>query len=222
MAMTQEKYIAHLEETIKSLKDQISNLTEMVILLNKKQFGHSSEKTPKTEVLDEQLYIDSFNEIEVLANPDVPEPPLVEMIAPRRKLSKAQREQLITTLPVTEVECILEGEEKLCPWCKTEMQPIGKEQVRQELQFIPAQLKITNYVRYTYACPNCKKDGEAVIIKAPTPKPVLKHSLASPSSVGNIIYQKYVNAVPLYRQERDWPNYGIKLSRGLFVVVKIG
>lgn len=55
MTMTQEEYIAHLEKTIKSLEDQISNLNEMVILLNKKQFGHSSEKTPKTETLDNQL-----------------------------------------------------------------------------------------------------------------------------------------------------------------------
>lgn len=214
MTMTQEEYIAHLEKTIKSLENQVSNLTEMVILLNKKQFGHSSEKTPKTEILDNQLYIeDAFNEVEALANEKVAEPPLVDMIAPRKKYSKAKREQLIKTMPVTEVECILEGEDKLCPWCQTEMQPIGKEQVRQELQFIPAQIKITSYVRYTYACPSCKKDGEPVIIKAPTPQPVLKHSLASPSSVAHVMYQKYVNAIPLYRQEKDWPNYGMKLSR---------
>lgn len=78
------------------------------------------------------------------------------------------------------------------------MVPIGKEQVRQELQFIPAQLKITNYVRYAYECPACKKDGETVIEKAPTPPPVLKHSLASPSTVAHVMYQKYVNALPRY------------------------
>lgn len=65
----------------------------MVILLNKKQFGHLSEKTPKTEILDNQLCIESaFNEVEVLANPKVVEPPLVDMIAPRKCLSKAKRE----------------------------------------------------------------------------------------------------------------------------------
>ena len=70
MTMTQEEYIAHLEKTIKSLENQVSNLTEMVILLNKKQFGHSSEKTPKTEILDNQLYIEAaFNEVEVLVLP---------------------------------------------------------------------------------------------------------------------------------------------------------
>lgn len=49
--------------------------------------------------------------------------------------------------------------------------------------------------------------------KAPIPQPVLKYSLASPSSVAHVMYQKYVNAIPLYRQEKDWPNYGMKVHR---------
>ena len=41
----------------------------------------------------------------------------------------------------------------------------------------------------------------------------MNHSLASSSSVANVIYQKYVNGVPLYRQEKDWERMGIVLSR---------
>lgn len=41
----------------------------------------------------------------------------------------------------------------------------------------------------------------------------MNHSLASPSSVANVMYQKYVNSVPLYRQEKDWKQLGISLSR---------
>ncbi len=41
----------------------------------------------------------------------------------------------------------------------------------------------------------------------------MNHSLASPSSVANVMYQKYVNSVPLYRQEKDWEQMGIALSR---------
>jgi len=41
----------------------------------------------------------------------------------------------------------------------------------------------------------------------------MNHSLASPSSVANVMYQKYVNSVPLYRQEKDWAQLGISLSR---------
>ena len=41
----------------------------------------------------------------------------------------------------------------------------------------------------------------------------MNHSLASPSSVANVMYQKYVNSVPLYRQEQSWEQIGISLSR---------
>jgi len=41
----------------------------------------------------------------------------------------------------------------------------------------------------------------------------MNHSLSSPSSVANVMYQKYVNSVPLYRQEKDWEHLGLVLSR---------
>lgn len=63
-------------------------------------------------------------------------------------------------------------------------------------------------------CKECEKEtGDANIVKAPVPAPVMKRSLASPSSVAHVMYQKYVNAMPLYRQEKDWANQGVTLSR---------
>lgn len=41
----------------------------------------------------------------------------------------------------------------------------------------------------------------------------MNHFLASPSSVTNVMYQKYVNSISLYRQEKDWEQLGISLSR---------
>ncbi len=41
----------------------------------------------------------------------------------------------------------------------------------------------------------------------------MKHSLASESSVAWTMYQKYANGLPLYRQEKDWKQYGIELNR---------
>lgn len=45
------------------------------------------------------------------------------------------------------------------------------------------------------------------------PYPVVQHSMASPSTVAHIMYQKFVNALPLYRQEKEWESLGVKLSR---------
>lgn len=41
----------------------------------------------------------------------------------------------------------------------------------------------------------------------------MKHSLASASTVAHVMYQKYVNALPLYRQEKEWEDLGVELSR---------
>ena len=45
------------------------------------------------------------------------------------------------------------------------------------------------------------------------PKPVLPHSIASPSLVAGILYQKYDMGIPLARQERDWYRIGLGLYR---------
>lgn len=68
-------------------------------------------------------------------------------------------------------------------------------------------------MRQSCECPNCKRKGKPFIKNAYAPHSVLNHSLASPSSVARVMYQKYVNSIPLYRQEKDWEQIGIGLSR---------
>ena len=153
-----------------------------------------------------------FNEAEEEANEEEPDPTRTTVRNYTRRL-KGQKEKLLKDIPVEIVEYKLSDEGLRCPWCNALMRPIGKETVRKELEFIPAKVRIKQYVRYSYECPECLKDGTPTIEKADVPAPVLKRSIASPSSVAYVIYQKYVNAVPLYRQEKDWQQYGIQLSR---------
>ena len=56
-----------------------------------------------------------------------------------------------------------------------------------------------------------QKDDE--IIKAPHPETLLRGSLVSPSLEAAIMNAKYVNAVPLYRQEQEFARYGLNISR---------
>ena len=61
--------------------------------------------------------------------------------------------------------------------------------------------------------PACHKKGRSVIVRASVPKPLLNHSLVAASVVAEIMYQKYVNAMPLYRQEAAWKQLGVTFSR---------
>lgn len=204
-----DAYIEHLENTIKDLQSQVNNLTEMVMLLRKEKFGPSSEKTPKQ--VDGQLSL--FNEVEVEADASVPEPVSKEVKGYVRKNPKTKREELIKDLPVREILCETAKEDQYCDHCNSPLRPIGKEVVREELEYIPAKLQIVRYVRMSYECPRCKHTEYPFIKKAQTPTSLMNHSLASPSSVANVMYQKYVNSVPLYRQEKEWERMGLSLSR---------
>ena len=94
---------------------------------------------------------------------------------------------------------------------------IGEEYARRELIFIPARCEINEYYTETYGCPNCKQgkgDTEgAVFAKCQAPKALISKSPASESSVAWTMYQKFANSMPLYRQEKDWKQYGAAISR---------
>ena len=66
-----DAYIEQLENTIKKLQQQVENLTEMILILQKGKFGSSSEKTPKNYI---QGQLSLFNEAEVYSVSPEPEP----------------------------------------------------------------------------------------------------------------------------------------------------
>lgn len=206
---TKDAYIGHLGNTIKDLQGQASNLTEMVMILRREKFGSSSEETPKQ--IKGQLSL--FNGAELEASDPVPEPIKKDVRGYARVNAGAKREELIKNLPVREIPCESAPEDQTCPGRHPSLRPLGKETVREELGYIPAKLQIARYVRMSYECPKCRHTDHPYIQKALTPTSLLNHSLASPSSVANVVCQKYVDSVPLYRQEKDWEQMGISLSR---------
>lgn len=124
---------------------------------------------------------------------------------------------MIADIPREVVECVLNPEE-VCDVCSSSLQVVGKKTVRTELEYIPAKLKVLEYVQYIFKCSNCgttEDYPDAVFKKAPVPAPLMPRSLASATSVAWIMYQKYALAVPLYRQEKEWLRMGIALTRSI-------
>jgi len=205
-----------LVKQISELSQTIANLNETLEYMKRKMFGKSREKA--SSELEGQL--DFFNEIEASMDPSVKEPDATEFVQGYTKTSsrkpKATREEILADLPVQEIICNLPDSEKICPLCQSELKCIGKKFVREELLLIPARVKRIKYYQEVYACPKCKDpdgDDEFVTVGAETPSPLLKHSLASPSTVAYIMYEKFFMDAPLYRQEANWLEQGVKLSR---------
>lgn len=207
---TKDAYIRQLENQISVMQKQIDNLTELILIMRQDKFGASSEKTPK-DAVDGQLSL--FDEAEVCADASVPEPVRQRRDGFHRQDGRTNRTVLIKDLPVRTVKCTVDPADMQCLQCGCGLKHLGTETVREELEYIPARLQIVRYTREACECPKCKHTLNPFIVKAQTPTSLMNHSLASPSSVANVMYEKYVNSMPLYRQEKDWENLGLSLKR---------
>jgi transposase len=87
-------------------------------------------------------------------------------------------------------------------------------EVREELKIVPARVSVVRHVRYVYACRQCEREAVTTpIVTAPMPTPAFPKSLASPSAVAYLMSQKFVEGLPLYRQEQSLARLGVTLSR---------
>ena len=202
-----------LQEKVELLERNVEILTQAVLHAAKQRFGASSEKTPQ---IGGQCFF--FGELidEILDETENKVISINEHKRPIRK--KGDRENLIKALPHEIVECVLNEEEALCKICGSELEIIGKKNVRSEMEYIPSKLIMNDYVQYVYKCVECGKNDTNPfdsISCAPVPAPVLTHSFASPSSVAWVMYQKYMMSVPLYRQEKDFKRMGAELKRDM-------
>ena len=107
----------------------------------------------------------------------------------------------------------LTDEEKQCPACGTMMVPIGHEEIRTELRYTKAKLERIVYVATTYGCPVCKDMEVPQFIKDEGVAALIPGGYASSSLVSHIMYEKYADALPLYRQEKESELLGVSISR---------
>jgi len=176
-------------------------LEEQFRLAQQQRFGTSSEPHPAQG--------DLFNEAEVeldVAQEIVESTPTTTKKKPvRQKLPKElEREVIIHDLS---------EEEKACDCCGHQLHQMGESR-SEKLEFIPASVKVIEHVRLKYSCRTCEKEGVNTQVKsAPVPSSPIPKGIATPSLLSQIITSKYQYALPLYRQESLFKQYGIALSR---------
>jgi len=203
-----QKQCVSLTQQNAELKQKIAWYEEKLRLQQQRRFGTSSERTNPDSV-----QLDLFNEAETEAEPTVEEPTVETISYERKKKQPGQREEMLKNLPTERVEYRLSAEEQVCACCGGDLHEMSTE-VRRELKIIPAQMNVVEHVQYVYACRHCEKhDIKTPIVTAPMPRPTYPGSLASPSALAYILNKKYVEGMPLYRQEQQFSRKGIPLSR---------
>jgi transposase len=148
----------------------------------------------------------------------------LEKIEYTRKKRKGKREEDLSSLPIRQIVYELPEDERGCPTCEVPMKDSGT-MTRREIEIIPATAVVVEHITHSYACnnpmcagtlpknPNVKEcqdpsgddqGGDQVVVSAVSPTPLFQGSLASPSFVAHIVYQKYSNGMPLYRLEKGF------------------
>lgn len=123
-----------------------------------------------------------------------------EIARKRYKKAHPGRAKLPDHLSVEEIEIYPEGD-------LSEMVCIGKE-VTYELECVPARFFIKCYIRYKYAPKS--KEGKHLI--APLPERVINKGIPGAGLLTLIQVQKYVDHLPLYRQQEQFKREGIKVT----------
>lgn len=214
----QSKLIETLQKTLEEYhtkeahKDQtIANLQAELAYLRQKLFGSSSER--RIDYFPGQLEL--FSDPEDNSVPELIEPEIINVTAyTKERKKKPTLEEQFKDLPTRQVKvATLTDDEKICPACGTEMVPIGTEVIRTEVIFTPAKLERVEYLATTYQCTVCKDTEDPQFIKDEGVKALIPHSYASSSLVSHVVYAKFMNALPFYRQEKDFEQLGATISR---------
>jgi transposase len=218
-ARLQADWDARFDQAVETaLAARVQELYEKIALARRRMFGCSSEALGAN-----QLRLGLFNEVEALLpgttqdDDHIELPPAQDLEGdkadskpvdqqPARR-ARGKRQALPPELPRFDVIYDLPESERLCA-CGTPMVEIGEE-VSEQLDIIPMQIRVLRHVRKRYACP----DKTQAPVIAPKPPQVLPKSNASPRLLATLMTLKYVDGLPLARAEHVFKRSGVTVPR---------
>ncbi len=210
MLLERDKRIAKLETLTQKLTERVQRFEEVLNIAQHQRFSPSSE----TYEGDGQV----FNEAEQLAETEPEEPAeedasTLEATAdkPAKAPTKPRRPRIAPELP--RIEVLHDIDNKTCTCCGNELHRMGEE-VSEQVEFIPAEIRVIKHVRPKYSCRACEREGTQVSVQiADVPDTIIPKSMATPSLLAQIVSNKMHYGLPLYRQEKMFAEAGIELSR---------
>lgn len=194
-----QQQLASKEDAIQRRDARIEILEELLRHKKIQQFAASSEKLPNQILLFDEVEL----EVEIDELRDELPDDVEEEEAPRRSRKRRQR-GFSDTLLRERIELTLSDEEKAGA-SKTFF-----TKVKEELEYIPAQLKVLEYWQEKAVF---EQGGEERIIAAARPAHPLGKCIATPSLLAYLITSKYADGLPLYRQEQMFQRLGHNVSR---------
>lgn len=204
-----KEQLTYTKEQNKSLTKQIEVLTEQVRQLTKALYGSKSEKS-KYQAPDGQcsLFEDdpSFNDSE---HTEEQSTATITYTVVRKLNKKKRNDSLREGIEIEEIHHHPKNTQ--CDCCQAQMEEIGSTVAREEAKFIPAKMMCIQHIEHAYECKHCKKDAKqkAQIKRGKAPQAAIQRSIAGPTVLAKLIYDKFIQYLPLYRQVKEWERYGL-------------
>ncbi|HEX5756683.1 MAG TPA: IS66 family transposase [Arenimonas sp.] len=196
-----EARIAKCDHTIRQREIQIEALTYEIARLRRLQFSARSERmdAEQRSLFDETVAADLAA---AEAQLDALKRETQVAAAPKHT---PRRQPLPTELP--RVTTVHEPDCRGCAQCGGALVKIG-EHIRERLACKPIEFFVRREVFPQYACRPCER-----IVAEPVPPAILDRSQADPSLLAQVTIAKYLDHLPLYRQEGIYARSGVELSR---------
>ncbi len=209
-----EQQNQHQAEQLAKREQHIEQLLEYIELLRRKRFGARTDKLPDNQLnlFDESELEALIGELEAQApGEDSEEASDTSDEAARKPKQKPVRRPLPPHL--TRVERIIDLSDADKAALGDEWTLIGYDSSEQ-LAVIPRQFYVIEYKRAKYVPLNDQVNGaEAGVKIAPRPAQIIPKSMAHASLLAHVVSAKFVDALPLYRQEKGFERDGIQISR---------
>jgi transposase len=181
---------------IASLKQELNNLKRLI-------YGSKNERFIPANVSPSQLSLDIQSD--TVAQCNVTKAQKIEYIRHTTEVTKDHPGR--TKLPehLERREIIIEPVEKTAG-CKKIGEEITEVPIAIEIEYEPGKLFVNRYVRPKYVVPDTKDIIIAPMVDRPLPK-----AIAGPGLLAQIIIDKYVDHLPLYRQMERFKREGINI-----------
>ena len=215
-----EVVITSLHDTIQQQLSKLDRLHQELARLLRQRYGPQKERIDPDQLtlftaeelaeLVQQLQqgqIDSVSTSEETTEENLPanERPLESV---PQKTKGHGRRPIPPQIPRETIVHELNEQERLCPCCGRPRTEIGRE-VSEQLEFVPAQLKVLHHERVRYACRDCEEH----VALAPKPPQPIDKGLPGPGLLAHLALSKYGDYLPLYRLEDILSRSGILLRR---------
>jgi transposase len=185
-------------EQLASRDAEIEHLKLLIAKLRRMEFGRSSEKR---ESQIEQLEL-RLEELEVRRRKETT---TTQGPTGSTTVVRPARRPFPDHLPREVRKCLPKHE--ACPDCGGKLKHLG-EDISEILEYVPASLKVIQYVRPKLACAGCDR-----IVQAEAPSRPIERGMAGPGLLAHVLTSKYCDHLPLYRQSQIYARSGVELDR---------